>query len=85
MPFKGMGSTEATKNALHDFQARVKKAKTILIAGAGATGVETAGELASVHGKQKQMILVRLTRLANLSTNHHTIMPLSLYKTSLIF
>ena len=57
-PFKSLGSTEVTKNALHDFQARVKKAKTIVIAGAGVTGVEVAGELAFEYGRQKEIILV---------------------------
>jgi NADH dehydrogenase FAD-containing subunit len=67
-PFKGLGSTEATKDALHDIQARVKEAKTIVIAGAGVTGVETAGELGFEYGRQKEIILVSLRRLENLST-----------------
>ncbi|EXJ89133.1 hypothetical protein A1O3_02197 [Capronia epimyces CBS 606.96] len=58
IPFKVLGSTEATKDALHDFQARVKKAKTIVIAGAGVTGVEVAGELGFEYGKQKEIILI---------------------------
>ncbi|KAH8699088.1 putative apoptosis-inducing factor [Talaromyces proteolyticus] len=58
LPFKGLGSTEATKNALHEFQAEVKKAKTIVIAGGGPSGVETAGELAFEYGKQKKIILL---------------------------
>jgi hypothetical protein len=62
-PFKGLGSTEATKDALHDFQARVKKAKSIVIAGAGVTGVEAAGELGFEYGRQKEIILVSLNVL----------------------
>jgi NADH dehydrogenase FAD-containing subunit len=58
VPFKALGSTEATKDALHDFQAVVKKSKTIVIAGAGPTGVETAGELAFEYGTEKRIILV---------------------------
>ncbi|KAK9427249.1 hypothetical protein V1505DRAFT_334675 [Lipomyces doorenjongii] len=58
LPFKTLGTTEATKDALHDFQARVKKAKTIVVAGAGATGVETAGELGFEYGTQKEIILI---------------------------
>jgi NADH dehydrogenase FAD-containing subunit len=57
-PFKGLGSTEATKTALHDFQARIEKAKTIVVAGGGVTGVEAAGELAFQYGPQKEIILV---------------------------
>ncbi|KAK9366156.1 hypothetical protein V1509DRAFT_630693 [Lipomyces kononenkoae] len=57
-PFKTLGSTEATRDALHDFQARVKKSKTIVVAGAGATGVETAGELSFEYGQQKEIILI---------------------------
>ncbi|TVY31597.1 Oxidoreductase, partial [Lachnellula occidentalis] len=56
--FKGTGSTEVAKDAVHGFQARVEKAKTIVIAGAGPTGVEFAGELASVYGKEKHVTLL---------------------------
>lgn len=60
-PFKGLGSTEATKNALHEFQELVKKSKTIVVAGAGPTGVETAGELGYEYGKDKKIILASLS------------------------
>jgi NAD(P)H-nitrite reductase large subunit len=59
-PFKGLGSTEATKDALHEFQVRVKNAKTVVIAGAGVTGIEAAGELGFEYGRQKEIILVSL-------------------------
>jgi NADH dehydrogenase FAD-containing subunit len=62
-PFKGVGSTEDTKAARHDFQARVKKAKTIVVAGGGVTGCETAGELAYEYGRQKEIIFVSLSPL----------------------
>jgi NAD(P)H-nitrite reductase large subunit len=58
LPFKGLSSTEETKKALHDLQLQVKNAKTIVIAGAGATGVEIAGELGFEYGIQKHIILV---------------------------
>ncbi|KFY94385.1 hypothetical protein V500_03284 [Pseudogymnoascus sp. VKM F-4518 (FW-2643)] len=58
MPFKGVGSTEATKHALHDFQAKVAKANTIVICGAGVTGVEVAGELGFEYGQTKKIILL---------------------------
>lgn len=67
MPFKGVGSTEATKHALHDFQSKVAKAKTIVICGAGVTGVEVAGELGFEYGQTKKIILVRAQRLKALS------------------
>lgn len=58
IPFKGLASTEATKHALHNIQAAIEKAKTVVIAGAGATGVETAGELGFEYGTQKKIVLV---------------------------
>ena len=68
-PFKGLGTTEETRNALHDFQSEVTNSKTIVIAGAGVTGVETAGELAFEYGREKEIFLVGLSRL---DTNHST-------------
>lgn len=67
MPFKGVGSTEATKDLLHDFQAKVAKAETIVICGAGVTGVEVAGELGFEYGQKKKIILVRVKRPKALS------------------
>ncbi|KAK9238079.1 hypothetical protein V1525DRAFT_387804 [Lipomyces kononenkoae] len=58
LPLKTLDSTDATKDALHDFQAQVKKSKTIVIAGAGATGTEIAGELGFEYGRQKEIILL---------------------------
>ncbi|KAK3308675.1 uncharacterized protein B0T15DRAFT_390154 [Chaetomium strumarium] len=60
MPFKNLSSTEKTKDTLHDWSRRIKSAKSIVVAGAGATGIEIAGELGqeyAVTGK-KQVILV---------------------------
>jgi hypothetical protein len=59
-PFKGLGSTEATKVALHNFQAQVAKAKKIVVAGAGITGVEVAGEL-GYWSPSKEIILVSIS------------------------
>ena len=59
-PFKGLGTSEETRDALHDFQSEVKEAKTIVIAGAGVTGVEAAGELAFEYGREKKIVLVRM-------------------------
>jgi len=58
IPFKSGASYEATRDALHDWQAKVKAASTIVVGGAGPTGVETAGELASEYGALKKVTLV---------------------------
>ncbi|KAG5977708.1 hypothetical protein E4U55_006590 [Claviceps digitariae] len=57
-PYKSKGSTDVTKEALHQLQARVKDAKTIVVAGAGPTGVELAGEIADAYGTSKKIILL---------------------------
>ncbi|KAH7391751.1 hypothetical protein BKA66DRAFT_25789 [Pyrenochaeta sp. MPI-SDFR-AT-0127] len=61
VPFKGIGSTEQTKELLHDFQKKVQNAKTIVVAGAGVTGVEIAGELSYEYGGEKQITLLSST------------------------
>lgn len=58
VPWKGKGTYEATRDALHLFQGKVKAAESIVVGGAGATGVETAGELGFEYGKIKKIILV---------------------------
>ncbi|KAK4151313.1 hypothetical protein C8A00DRAFT_36055 [Chaetomidium leptoderma] len=60
MPFKNLSSTEKTKDALHAWAKRIESAQSIVVAGAGATGIELAGELGqeyAVTGK-KQITLV---------------------------
>jgi len=61
LPFKGLGSTEATKEALHAFVAKVRESKDIVIAGAGPTGIEFAGEVAFEFPGKKKVHLVSLT------------------------
>lgn len=60
MPWKSLGTTEETKAKLHSLQEQIKNAKTIVVAGGGLTGVETAGELGFEYAKsgQKEVILV---------------------------
>ncbi|KAK4127718.1 FAD/NAD(P)-binding domain-containing protein [Parathielavia appendiculata] len=60
MPFKNLGSTEKTKEALHSWAQRIKSAKSIVVAGAGPTGVEVAGELGQAYGVtgKKQITLI---------------------------
>lgn len=57
-PWKSSGSTDGLKERFLDVQRRVKDAETIVIVGAGPTGVETAGELGFEYGKSKKIILV---------------------------
>ena len=49
MPWKVLGDTETTKAALHRVQEQIKNAKTIVVAGGGLTGTETAGELGNEY------------------------------------
>lgn len=66
-PLKGLGSTDKTKAALHDFQKRIEKAKTIVVAGGGVTGVEVAGELGFQYGRQKEILLVSSPMVSEMS------------------
>lgn len=63
IPLKNLGSTEETRDKVHKYRKRIETAKTIVVAGAGITGVEVAGELGSGYGKVKEIILVSLRRL----------------------
>lgn len=58
MPWKASGSHKQFLELLHGTQERVKKAKSIVVGGAGVTGVETAGELGYEYGKTKEITLV---------------------------
>ncbi|KAH7144292.1 hypothetical protein B0J13DRAFT_41820 [Dactylonectria estremocensis] len=58
LPLKPLGSHEATLAAWTDLKNQVKRAKSIVIAGAGATGVEVAGELAAKYGAAKEITLL---------------------------
>jgi NADH dehydrogenase FAD-containing subunit len=58
LPFKPVGTHEETLAALHSLQKQIGAAKSIVVAGAGPTGVETAGELAARYGAQKEVTLI---------------------------
>jgi len=58
VPYKSKGSFEKTRDTLHEFQEKVKKAESIVIGGGGSTGVETAGEIAYQYGSTKKITLV---------------------------
>ena len=54
MPWKNMNTTDETRELLHITQRKVEKARHIVIGGAGATGVEVAGELGYEYAKAKE-------------------------------
>lgn len=58
LPFKSVGTHEETLAALHSLQKQIDFAKSIVLAGAGPTGVETAGELAAAYGEEKDITLI---------------------------
>ncbi|KAL2678375.1 hypothetical protein Neosp_009121 [[Neocosmospora] mangrovei] len=58
VPFTSIGTYQETIDALHDWQRKVETASTIVIAGAGPTGIETAAELAYMYGQTKSIILI---------------------------
>ncbi|TDZ22907.1 Oxidoreductase ptaL [Colletotrichum orbiculare MAFF 240422] len=57
MPWKGADSHEKTLDLLHSTAEKVKKAKHIIVAGAGPTGVETAAEIRFEY-KDKEVVLL---------------------------
>ncbi|KAH7156698.1 hypothetical protein EDB81DRAFT_787716 [Dactylonectria macrodidyma] len=58
LPFTTVGTYEDSLGALHSLQKNVRDAKSIVIAGAGPTGVETAAELGYTYGESKQVTLI---------------------------
>ncbi|KAI5460871.1 hypothetical protein BGZ63DRAFT_387959 [Mariannaea sp. PMI_226] len=58
LPFKPIGSHETTIAAWHQLKSKIQEAESIVIAGAGATGVEVAGELAARYNTAKQITLL---------------------------
>lgn len=58
VPWKILDSYDETVSNLDATRDRVKEAKHIVVAGAGATGVEVAGELGCEYGKDKEVHLL---------------------------
>ncbi|MCJ1484658.1 hypothetical protein MMC06_004831 [Schaereria dolodes] len=58
LPFKPVGTYEESLSALHSLQKQIDVAKSIVVAGAGPTGVETAGELAAAYNGKKEITLI---------------------------
>ncbi|KAE9362588.1 FAD/NAD(P)-binding domain-containing protein [Stipitochalara longipes BDJ] len=50
MPFKNLADTAATKDEIHSLRKKIAVARSIVVAGAGQTGVEVAGELGQEFG-----------------------------------
>lgn len=50
--------SDALKTAIKDIHERLPAAESVLVAGGGAAGVETAGELGYVYGNKKQITLL---------------------------
>ncbi|KAH7177071.1 hypothetical protein EDB81DRAFT_635311 [Dactylonectria macrodidyma] len=65
LPWKNLGTSEETRNALDQLRKSIEDAKTIVVAGAGPTGVEFVGELGSEYAKHgaKKIILVSSNKL----------------------
>ncbi|KAG5659462.1 hypothetical protein KAF25_002021 [Fusarium avenaceum] len=58
LPFTSIGTYDDTRDELHQLQRKIEAASSILIAGSGATGVETAAELAYAYNSSKDITLV---------------------------
>ena len=58
LPFKPVGTHEETLTALHSLQKQIDDAKSIVVAGAGPTGVETAGELAATYDNKDITLII---------------------------
>jgi len=58
VPWKASGTYEEALALLHATADKVKAAQHIVVAGAGPTGVEVAGELGFEYGKTKEIVLL---------------------------
>ncbi|KAH7128058.1 hypothetical protein B0J13DRAFT_598716 [Dactylonectria estremocensis] len=65
LPWKNLGTSEETRDALDQLRMSIGDAQTIVVAGAGPTGVEFVGELGSEYSKHgtKKVILVSSDKL----------------------
>ncbi|RFU27534.1 hypothetical protein B7463_g8806, partial [Scytalidium lignicola] len=52
------GTDAATRKAFADIHERLPKAKSIVVAGGGAAGTETAGELGDAYGSSKDITIL---------------------------
>ncbi|TRX89076.1 hypothetical protein FHL15_009993 [Xylaria flabelliformis] len=65
MPWKEVGTSEQTRASLAKLRVQIRDARSIVVAGAGLTGVEFAGELGSAYAKSglKEITLVGVGEL----------------------
>ncbi|KAI2621619.1 FAD/NAD(P)-binding domain-containing protein [Hypoxylon sp. NC1633] len=52
VPWKAVGTTQDVRAAIAQLRSDIEQAQTIVVAGAGATGVEFAGELGAAYGSK---------------------------------
>lgn len=74
LPLKPLGTDEQTLAAWHALQQRIADAPSIVIAGAGPTGVEVAGELAAKYGTTKPITLIMSGNAPLSPTLHPTLL-----------
>ncbi|KAI2621250.1 FAD/NAD(P)-binding domain-containing protein [Hypoxylon sp. NC1633] len=58
VPWKSNGTYEETSAVMSQIQTKLASAKHVVVAGAGATGVEVAAEIAFEYGKDKEVVLL---------------------------
>ncbi|OTA59238.1 FAD/NAD(P)-binding domain-containing protein [Hypoxylon sp. EC38] len=58
VPWKSNKTNEETLALISEIQNKIKNAKHIVVAGAGATGCEVAAEIAFEYGKDKEVVLL---------------------------
>lgn len=65
MPWKSLSTVQQSKEKLQKLRDQIKSAKTIVVAGGGLTGVETAGELGFEYSQRgtKEVILIHTDNL----------------------
>lgn len=79
LPWKNLGTSAETRDALDRLRTSIGDAQTIFVAGAGPTGVEFVGELGSEYSRHgtKKVILVSSDKLplnsSVLDSVHHTV------------
>ncbi|KAL2205186.1 FAD/NAD(P)-binding domain-containing protein [Sarocladium strictum] len=58
LPWKSLETSEKTREGITALRKRIETAKSIVVGGAGPTGVELAGELGAAYGKTKAITIV---------------------------
>lgn len=58
LPWKSLETSEKTREGIAALRKRIEAAKSIVVGGAGPTGVELAGELGAAYGKTKTITII---------------------------